>query len=386
MDAMSDRGSDRSAVARRSRQLATLLVVLLPVLTFALVLGMVGTGLVPSIPRVVSSATATPTSPTRRLRRASRPRSTSTPRRSTNSVHGKQQVLQLPQGIRADHPAAPPRTRARTTRQVAIEACEGCHQKEFMQYQTSSHAKLFYQDEAGPICISCHGSHEIRKVSLGEETADFKMSMARDSCGRCHKDKFEKATPRVPLQGPLARLRTGGDLLRLPRVPRQPRLEVGSKSRLSNSASSVIPGATAGFTYFQMHLDEGFQNAWWGVRVVYLFFSDPADRRARHRHRVHDGPPPERDSHHPGRGGPGPRAVSSASSARWRRRSVRDKISDESTAGRTKATPPAGAAKTDDDTRGPRGGSVDGRPTHGHQERASTTTSASTSTIGSATS
>ena len=125
-------------------------------------------------------------------------------------------------------------------KEVAIEACETCHPDAFAAYQTSSHAKLFYQDQAAPICISCHGSHEIRKVRLGDETADFKMSMARDSCGRCHKDKFEKASHELHFKAlslGYARAATCFDCHGF-----HDNLSLKSgKNRLSNNAGSVTP-------------------------------------------------------------------------------------------------------------------------------------------------
>lgn len=157
-------------------------------------------------------------------------------------------------------------------RQVAIEACESCHPNEFMQYQTSTHAKLYYQDQAGPICISCHGSHEIRRVRLGQESADFKMSMARDSCGRCHQDKFEKAKHEFHFKALSLGYSPAATCFDCHGFHENLALKSGEDETVKQ-CRKCHPGATKSFTYFQMHLDEGFENAWWGVRAVYLFFS-----------------------------------------------------------------------------------------------------------------
>ncbi len=157
-------------------------------------------------------------------------------------------------------------------KQVAIEACESCHPQEFMQYQTSTHARSYYQNDAGPICISCHGSHAIRRVRLGEESADFKMSMARDSCGRCHAEKFEQAREEFHFKALSLGYERAATCFDCHGFHDNLSLKSGEEETLQ-ACQQCHPGATEGFTYFQMHLDEGFKNAWWGVRAVYLFFS-----------------------------------------------------------------------------------------------------------------
>ncbi|HZJ02797.1 MAG TPA: cytochrome c3 family protein [Thermoleophilia bacterium] len=157
-------------------------------------------------------------------------------------------------------------------KQVAIEACESCHPEAFMQYQTSTHAKFYYQNDAGPICISCHGSHGIRRVRLGQESADFKMSMARDSCGRCHEEKFEQAREEFHFKALSLGYARAATCFDCHGFHDNLALKSGEEETLE-ACQECHPGATEGFTYFQMHLDAGFQNTWWGVRAVYLFFS-----------------------------------------------------------------------------------------------------------------
>src|SRR5665811_27736 len=161
---------------------------------------------------------------------------------------------------------------SKSFRQVAIEACESCHPEAFMAYQTSTHAKVYYQGDVGPICISCHGSHAIRRVRLGDESADFKMSMARDSCGRCHAEKFEQAREEFHFKALSLGYARAATCFDCHGFHDNLSLKSGEAETLQ-ACQKCHPGATTGFTYFQMHLDEGFVNAWWGVRVVYLFFS-----------------------------------------------------------------------------------------------------------------
>ncbi|GAB4251442.1 MAG: hypothetical protein Kow00129_12320 [Thermoleophilia bacterium] len=160
----------------------------------------------------------------------------------------------------------------RDFREVAIEACEECHQDAYQEYLTSSHAQLYYQDEVGPICISCHGSHEIVRVRLGEETAEFKMSMARDSCGQCHEDKFEQAKHEFHFKALSLGYDRAATCFDCHGFHDNLALHSGEPETVE-ACRQCHPGANAGFTYFQMHLEEGFENAWWGVRAVYYFFS-----------------------------------------------------------------------------------------------------------------
>jgi hypothetical protein len=158
-------------------------------------------------------------------------------------------------------------------RQVAIEACEECHQKEYQEYLTSDHAQKFYADhDKGPICISCHGSHEVRAVNMHEETADFKMSMAEDSCGRCHMDKFEKAKHEFHFKALSLGYDRAATCFDCHGFHTNLALHSGEPETVE-ACRKCHPGANEGFTYFQMHLEEGFENAWWGVRAVYYFFS-----------------------------------------------------------------------------------------------------------------
>lgn len=187
------------------------------------------------------------------------------------SVHGNNKCTSCHKGFGLSIPQhqADPK---KDYKEVAIESCEGCHQKEFMAYQTSAHAKQFYGDKAGPICISCHGSHGIKQVRLGSETAEFKMSMARDSCGRCHQDKFEKAKHEFHFKALSLGYARAATCFDCHGAHQNLSLKAGTQETVQQ-CRQCHPGATKGFTFFQMHLDENFQNAWWGVRAVYLFFS-----------------------------------------------------------------------------------------------------------------
>ena len=267
---MKVRRSDRAAVTGRGRRVAGLLVILLLMSTVALVLAMAGTAMaVDSEGCLICHGDPNFTNPTPA---AGQPTSLYVDSaKFMTSVHSTLKCSDCHKGFLLTIPQHTEKT-GKDFRQVAIEACEGCHQKEFMQYQTSAHAKLYYGDKAGPICISCHGSHEIRKVSLGKESADFKMSMARDSCGRCHADKFEKAKHEFHFKALSLGYARAATCFDCHGFHDNLALKAGTQQTLTQ-CRQCHPGATLGFTYFQMHLDAGFQNAWWGVRYVYLFFS-----------------------------------------------------------------------------------------------------------------
>jgi hypothetical protein len=135
-----------------------------------------------------------------------------------------------------------------------------------------SHSQEFFADQAGPICISCHGSHEIRRVRVGEESAEFKMSMAEDSCGRCHQDKFEQASEEFHFKALSLGYERAATCFDCHGWHENLALHSGDEETVEQ-CRQCHPGATKGFTYFEMHLEENFKDAWWGVRAVYLFFS-----------------------------------------------------------------------------------------------------------------
>jgi hypothetical protein len=190
------------------------------------------------------------------------------------SVHGGNACSSCHRGFQLTIPQhTDPSQEGKDFRQVAIEACEECHQKEFQEYQTSDHAQKFYEDkDRGPICISCHGSHDIRRVRLGAETADFKMSMAEESCGRCHEDKFEHSKEEFHFKALSLGYERAATCFDCHGFHTNLALHSGEEETVQ-ACAQCHPGANKGFTYFQMHLEEGFANAWWGVRAVYYFFS-----------------------------------------------------------------------------------------------------------------
>ncbi len=189
----------------------------------------------------------------------------------SKSVHGKNKCSSCHKGFTLSMPQHQTDP-SKDYKAVAIEACEGCHKKEFMAYQTSAHAKMYFGSDTGPICISCHGSHEIRKVQLGHESAEFKMSMARDSCGRCHQDKFEKAKNEFHFKALSLGYARAATCFDCHGAHENLALKSGQEETVKQ-CQQCHPGATKSFTYFQMHLADNFGNAWWGVRLVYRFFS-----------------------------------------------------------------------------------------------------------------
>lgn len=190
------------------------------------------------------------------------------------SVHGENACSSCHRGFLLTIPQhTDPSQDDKDFRHVAIEACEECHQKEFQEYLTSDHAQRFYADEdVGPICISCHGSHEVRQVNLNQETAEFKMSMAQDSCGRCHMDKFKSAKHEFHFKALSLGYERAATCFDCHGFHTNLALHSGEEETVE-ACKQCHPGANEGFTYFQMHLEEGFENAWWGVRAVYYFFN-----------------------------------------------------------------------------------------------------------------
>ncbi|RJP15319.1 MAG: hypothetical protein C4520_20260 [Candidatus Abyssobacteria bacterium SURF_5] len=65
--------------------------------------------------------------------------------------------------------------------------CSLCHDQEFEDFKTSMHGEAFVAgDPAAPVCSTCHGTHNIKRVS-DPASSVFPLNMV-DICIRCHTD------------------------------------------------------------------------------------------------------------------------------------------------------------------------------------------------------
>jgi hypothetical protein len=74
--------------------------------------------------------------------------------------------------------------------ETAGEACRNCHDDQFEMYKQSYHGELtresVEQGSNAPLCVDCHGAHDIAKV----DTLEYRQSIA-DVCGACHGGREE---------------------------------------------------------------------------------------------------------------------------------------------------------------------------------------------------
>ena len=229
-------------------------------------------------------------------RRANRPRSTSTPTTFKSSVHGDNK-------------------------------CSSCH-KGFLltipQHTEDYGQGLPAGGDRGLRGLPPEGVHAVPDVvarqallpGRGRPDLHLVPRLARDPQGQPragvgrlqdeHGPRLLRALPRgqvregqarVPLQGPLARVRAGGDLLRLPRLPRQP----GAQGGHAGDADPVPPvpsGCDARLHLLPDAPRRGLPECVVGRPRRLPLLQRPPGRRPRGRHRLHDGPPPEGDAHH----------------------------------------------------------------------------------------
>lgn len=65
--------------------------------------------------------------------------------------------------------------------------CSMCHDREFEDYETSVHGRLFMNGGSdAPVCSTCHGTHNIRRVD-DPESSVYPLNLV-DVCLKCHTD------------------------------------------------------------------------------------------------------------------------------------------------------------------------------------------------------
>lgn len=76
------------------------------------------------------------------------------------------------------------------TGQPATEpiSCAKCHGKEYNDYADSSHGKAFLRgDTSVPTCVTCHGTHDIRRRD--DPRSPIHPTNVPATCSKCHDDK-----------------------------------------------------------------------------------------------------------------------------------------------------------------------------------------------------
>jgi cytochrome b subunit of formate dehydrogenase/nitrate/TMAO reductase-like tetraheme cytochrome c subunit len=133
--------------------------------------------------------------------------------------------------------------------------CKKCHEGIFNQFELSTHGQLWKAgNEKGPVCVTCHKSHEIRST----ETAAFRVAIPT-GCSNCHAK--EAPTYRDSFHGQATALGFAPSAkcsdchtphFNLPKS--DPRSSI-APANIVKTCAKCHPNANANFASFQPHAD-----------------------------------------------------------------------------------------------------------------------------------
>jgi cytochrome b subunit of formate dehydrogenase/nitrate/TMAO reductase-like tetraheme cytochrome c subunit len=183
-------------------------------------------------------------------------------KRYFQDVHGKGtlekglNVSAICSDCHGSHTVLPKTNPASTiSHQNVPKTCGKCHEGILKQFTQSTHGQIWARnDPKGPVCISCHESHGIRRV----ETPDFRLGVVTE-CSNCH--AAEAPTYRDSFHGQATELGFVASAkcsdchtphLNLPKS--DPHSSVNPKNVVKTCAK-CHPNATANFATFQPHAD-----------------------------------------------------------------------------------------------------------------------------------
>lgn len=149
-------------------------------------------------------------------------------------------------------------TNAEFFAETAGEACKNCHDDQFEMYKQSYHGELSRDATAdgvsAPLCVDCHGAHDIARV----ETLEYRQSIA-DLCGRCHGgrestflDTYHGKSLTLGREASATCVDCHGDHSILPVSNPVSKL---SKANILPTCQECHPDATEGFTTFLVHIE-----------------------------------------------------------------------------------------------------------------------------------
>jgi len=141
--------------------------------------------------------------------------------------------------------------------ETAGEACRNCHDDQFEMYKQSYHGELTREGGAdgakAPLCVDCHGAHEIAQV----DTLEYKQSIA-DVCGQCHGgredsflDTYHGKSLTLGREASATCVDCHGDHIILPVSNPQSML---SQANILPTCQQCHPEATQKFTTFLVHV------------------------------------------------------------------------------------------------------------------------------------
>lgn len=164
--------------------------------------------------------------------------------------------------------------RSMTSRQKVPQLCSQCHPQPFEDYKSSIHGKEFLENKNSgvPTCFDCHMEHRIP----GTDVKEWKLSLIK-SCGNCHAEEMD--TYHKTYHGKVTRLGyttiakcwdCHGSHRILP--PSDPNSKLSSGNIVATCAA-CHPGATASFTKFYAHAEEGNREKYPVLYYTYIFMT-----------------------------------------------------------------------------------------------------------------
>lgn len=142
--------------------------------------------------------------------------------------------------------------------ETAGEACKNCHDDQFEMYKQSYHGELTRdaaaEGVAAPLCVDCHGAHDIAHV----DTLEYRQSIA-DLCGKCHGgreetflDTYHGKSLTLGREASATCVDCHGDHSILPVSNPMSKL---SQANILPTCQQCHPDASTGFTTFLVHIE-----------------------------------------------------------------------------------------------------------------------------------
>jgi hypothetical protein len=149
-------------------------------------------------------------------------------------------------------------TNAEFFAETAGEACKNCHDDQFEMYKQSYHGELtrdaVKEGVAAPLCVDCHGAHDIAQV----DTLEYRQTIA-DVCGKCHGgressflDTYHGKSLTLGREASATCVDCHGDHSILPVSNPLSKL---SQANILPTCQGCHPDASKGFTTFLVHID-----------------------------------------------------------------------------------------------------------------------------------
>ncbi len=164
--------------------------------------------------------------------------------------------------------------RSKTNREKIPALCSTCHPEEFAAYSKSIHGKEFLEKKnaGAPTCFDCHLEH----LTPSTTNDRWQLTLIKQ-CGNCHPE--EMSTYRTTYHGKVTRLGYAniakcsdchGSHSILPPSDPDSRL---SQKNIITTCRVCHAGATAGFTKYYAHAEEGNRAKYPVLYYTYLFMT-----------------------------------------------------------------------------------------------------------------